>query len=46
MKPGELKPLTKTQRKGIEDADKELKRLCRIVEEKHQKYPHLKRGKK
>lgn len=46
MKPGELKPLTETQRKGIEQADNERKRLVQIVEENYRKYPHQKRTKK
>lgn len=46
MKPGELKPLTETQRKGIESADKERARLVKIVEENYRKYPHQKRTKR
>jgi hypothetical protein len=45
MKPGELIVLTETQKKGIEQADKERARLIAIVEEKHRKYPHQKRKK-
>jgi len=45
MKPGELKPLTETQKKGIEQADKERARLIAIVEENHRKYPRKKRNK-
>lgn len=45
MKPGELKPLTETQRKGIEQSDAERLRIVKIVEENHRKYPHQKRKK-
>ena len=40
---GELKPLSKTQKRGLAEADAEMKRLVKLVQEEHSKYPKPKR---